>query len=355
MLNKFLLALSVGALMLAAPAGSGVAKTLKLQTSQSSGDFTFKYLSSKWAPKVEKMSGGSLKLQLMPTKSVVPHRETIDAVGVGILDGDLNAVSYFSGRDPVFAIIGDLIAGYDNPDQVQMFCMNGGGKEILQKAYDKYTKGKVHVIGCGPYAREALVSKKPIRSVADFKGVKIRSPEGLAAEVFKRVGASPVALPFSEVYTSLEKGIVDAADASAYVNNASKGMHKIAKYPIYPGIHSQAVLQFIVNKDVWNKLSEGERTILETWYIAAYSDLRRHADMQDRILAAKDRAGGGTVKEVIDWPQEERDKFRRLAVEAWKDFAQQSDLAQKAYTAHIEFMAQSGLLSADEAAAALTQ
>ena len=276
MLRKSLIAVALGTLVLAVSDGAAVAKTLKLQTSQSAGDFTFKYLTEKWAPKVEAMSGGSLSLQLMPTKSVVPHRETIDAVGVGILDGDLNAVSYFSGRDPVFAIIGDLIAGYDNPDQVQMFCMNAGGKEVLQKAYDKYTKGKVHVIGCGPYAREALVSKKKITGVADFEGVKIRSPEGLAAEVFKRVGASPVALPFSEVYTSLEKGIVDAADASAYVNNDSKGMHKIANYPIYPGIHSQAVLQFIVNKDTWNKLTDAERTILDVWYLAAYTDLRRH-------------------------------------------------------------------------------
>ncbi|MEL6373707.1 MAG: TRAP transporter substrate-binding protein [Pseudomonadota bacterium] len=318
--------------------------TLKLQASQSAGDFTYRYLTEKWAPKIEQMSGGTLKLEILPTRAVVPHRETIDAVGIGILQGDLNAVSYFSGRDPVFAIIGDLIAGYDTPDQVQMFCMNGGGKEILQKAYDKYTGGKVHVIGCGPYAKEALVSKTPIRGVADFKGVKIRSPEGLAAEVFKRVGASPVALPFSEVYTSLEKGIVDAADASAYVNNASKGMHKIAQYPIYPGIHSMAVLQFIINKDTWNKLTPAQRTILEVWYMAAYSDLRRHAALKDRAMVADDKAGKGTVKEVIDWSQAERDKFRAIAQKAWADYAKRSPLAKEAYDAHVKFMKLYGLL-----------
>ena len=344
MYRKVVVALAVATLVVAGAAGGAVAKTLKLQASQNAGDFTYRYITEKWVPKVEKMSGGSLKLEVLPTKSVVPHRETIDAVGNGILDGDLNAVSYFAGRDPVFAIIGDLIAGYDNPDQVQTFCMNGGGKEILQKAYDKYTKGKVHVIGCGPYAREALVSKTRIASVADLKGVKIRSPEGLAAEVFKRVGAAPVALPFSEVYTSLEKGIVDAADASAYINNAATGMHKIAHYPVYPGIHSQAVLQFIINKDVWNKLSEAEKTILDTWYLATYTDLRRHADLEDRKLAAKDRTGGGTVKEVVDWPQAERDKFREIAKGAWEDFAKQSPLAQEAYDAHVKFMKAYGLL-----------
>tara|TARA_Y100000813_G_scaffold196697_1_gene180651 strand:+ start:561 stop:1601 length:1041 start_codon:yes stop_codon:yes gene_type:complete len=345
MLRKTMIALSMGALVLAGSAAGAMAKTLKVQASQSAGDFTFKYLTEVWAPKLEHMSGGKLKIQIMPTKSVVPHRETLDAAATGILDGDLTAVSYFSGRDPVYAIIGDLIAGYDTPDQVQMWCMNEGGKEILQKAHDKFAKGgKVHVVGCGPYAKEALVSKKRIASVADFQGVKIRSPEGLAAEVFKRVGAAPVALPFSEVYTSLEKGIVDAADASAYVNNASKGMHKIAQYPIYPGIHSMAVLEFIVNQKVWDKLSQGEKDMLETWYIAAYTDLRRHADMADRRMAADDRAGKGTVKEVVDWPQVERDKFRAIAQGAWKDYAAKSELATEAYESHIKFMKAYGLL-----------
>lgn len=337
-----------------ASAPASAEKVLKVQTSQSAGDFTFIYMAEVWAPKVEIMSGGELKLELLPTQSVVPYRETMDAVANGILDGDLTAVSYFAGKDAVFGILGDLIAGYDTTDQVQTFCSLGGGKEVLQEAIAQFTGGKVHVIGCGPYAKEALVSTKPIRTVEDFQGVKIRSPEGLAAEVFLRAGAAPVAIPFSEVYTSLEKGIVDAADASAYVNNDATGMHKIAKYPLYPGIHSMAVLQFTINQDVWDGLDPQLQTILETWYLAAYSDLRRYVDLQDQALVQKDKAGEGTQGiEVIDWPQEERDKFRRLAVQAWKDYAQQSELARKAYEAHISFMAGSGLLSQEEAAAAL--
>ncbi len=317
-------------------------KTLKLQASSKSGDWAHRFMTEGWAKRVKMMSGGSISLEILPTKAVVPHRETIDAVANGILDGDLNAVSYFAGRDPAFAIIGDLIAGYDTPDQVQTFCMHGGGKEILQKLYDKYTKDRVHVVGCSPYAKEALVSKVPINSVADFKGVKIRSPEGLAAEVFKRAGASPVSLPFSEVYTALDKGVIDAADASAYVNNTAHGMHKIAKYPLYPGIHSMAVLQFIVNKKVWDKLTPAEQTILETWYIGAYASMRREADLQDRALVARDRAAGQLT--IIDWPFEERKKFREIAVAAWKDYGAQSPLAQEALDAHLKFMKKIGLL-----------
>ena len=332
-----------GALALAATTSLAEAKTLKLQASSKAGDWAHRFMTDDWQKKFNAMTGeDGVKIEVLPTKAVVPHRETIDAVANGILDGDLNAVSYFSGRDPAFAIMGDLIAGYDTVDQLQTFCQYGGGKEILQKLYDKYTKGKVHVVGCGPYAREALVSSIPMKGVADLEGVKIRSPEGLASEVFKRAGASPVSLPFSEVYTSLEKGLVEAADASAYVNNNASGMYKVAKYPVYPGIHSMAVLQFIVNKDAWNKLSEAEQTALEVWYIAAYTSMRRKADLEDKRLVAEHNAGDDIT--VIDWPQADRDEFRNIAVEAWEDFGEKSDLAKEALDANITFMKLIGLL-----------
>lgn len=343
---RFFKAVFLSLILFSVAVTPGLSETvLKLQSSQNSGDFTFRFLTEKWAPRLETMSSGQLKLEILPTRSVVPHRETIDAVAIGVLDGDLNAVSYFSGRDPALALVGDLIAGYDTPDQLQTFCMNGGGKELLQKIYDTLLgNAAVKVIGCGPYAREALVAKEPIRSLDDLQGVKIRSPEGLAAEVFKRAGATPVALPFSEVYTSLEKGIVDAADASAYSNNHATGLHKVAKYPIYPGIHSMAVLQFIVNGDVWRSLSPAHREMISVWYLAAYTDLRRHADLEDRRIVAADRAGAGSVEEIIDWPQADRDRFREIARGAWEDFSNSSPLAAEAYDTHVKFMKLYGLL-----------
>ena len=334
------------AAIMAASLGLGAAqaqtKTLKVQASSAPGDWAHRFMTEQWGPKLEEMTGGALAIEVLPTKAVVPHTETMDAVANGILDGDLNAISYFSGKDPAFAIIADLIAAYDTVDQVQTFCNHAGGKEVLQKLYDEHADGKVHVIGCGPYTKEALVSTIPIRSVEDLKGVKIRSPEGLASEVFRRAGASPVSLPFSEVYTALEKKLVDAADASSLVNNDASGMQKIAKYPIYPGIHSMAGQQFIINKDLWESLTPGEQTALEVWYSAAYDAMRREADLQDRVVAEKYRAGDDVT--IIDWPQEERDKFREIAMSAWEDYAAKSDLAQEALKAHTDYMKTIGLL-----------
>ncbi|MEM9843409.1 MAG: TRAP transporter substrate-binding protein DctP, partial [Pseudomonadota bacterium] len=244
-----------------------------------------------------------------------------------------------------FAIMGDLIAAYDTPEQVQTFCAHGGGKEILQEIYEKHLPGQIHVIGCGPYTREALVARVPIEGFDDLAGVKIRAPEGLASEVFARAGAAPVAIPFSEVYTALEKGIVDAADASAYVNNDATGMHKIAQYPIFPGIHSQAVGQFILNKSTWDGLTDAHKAMLETWYTAAYTDLRRFTYLRDLELVERDRATGEGANDVqvVDWAQADRDRFREVASEAWEDVGAQNELATKALEAHKAFLSRLGL------------
>lgn len=318
------------------------AETLKFQASSKSGDWAMQFY-QRWVEKFNRMSGpDGVQMEILPTGAVVPYRETIDAVANGIISGDLNAISYFTGRDQAFSIMGDLIAGYDTVDQMQTFCQYGGGKELLQKIYDKYTGGNTHVIGCGPYTREAFVSTKPINTIADLKGIKVRSPEGLASDVFRRAGAAPVSLPFSEVYTSLEKGLVEAADASSYVNNNTSGMHKVAKYPIYPGIHSMAVLQLVMNKRAFDNLSEADQEMLDVWYIAMTASMMRESDIGDRELVAEHNAGGDIT--VIDWPQDSRDALREIAVEAWGVAASKSPLAKEALDAHLGFMKKMGLL-----------
>ena len=346
MKNRLLItALALFTLSFGFSGGIHAATVIKVQSSSAAGSFSYKLLTDKWAPILEKMTYGNIKIDIRPSKSVVPHRETPQAVAAGILQGDMNAVAYFAGRDPVFGIMGDLIAGYDTPEQKQMFFRFGGGTEILQKAYDKHFGGKIKVIGAGPFAKEAFVSTVPIRTVADLKGLKLRSPEGMAAEVFRRAGSAPTSIPFPELYTALEKKVVDAADASSYTNNHSLGFNKIAKYPLYPGIHSMAVIQFIVNKSVWDSLGPNGQAALDVWYYAAWADLMRSTDIEDRNLVAIDKAGKGTPGiEIVDWSQEERDKFRQLAQGAWEDISKQSDLAKEAYDAHVTFMKKLGLL-----------
>lgn len=315
----------------------------KVQTSMTAGESFYTNIQEHWLPKLAEMTNGELQIELTPVGSVVPYNETMDAISQGILQGDITSTVYFSGRSRAFAILGDLIAGYETPDQIAMFCYHGGGRELLQEAFDTYAGGGVKVVGCGAIARESFTSKIPIRGIEDLQGAKVRSPEGLAASVFERAGASPVALPASEVHTSLDKGVIDAADFSSYTMDESFGLHEIAKYPIYPGIHSMPVIQFTVNKAAYDSLTPAQQTILDVWYRAMISDLAMRNEITDRELVARDMAEGSDV-EVINWPQEDRDELRAIAAEAWAEFAEGDDLTQRAYEANIEFMKRIGLL-----------
>lgn len=343
MFKKFVPILTACAAAFAFVSASASAETVfKVQTSTQSGGFLYQYLQENWVPKLKEMSGGEVSIELLPINSVMPRNETADGVAAGVLDGDLTSSAYFTGRNPAFAVLGDLIAGYDSPQQVLLWCKEGGGAEAHQVLWDKILPGKIHVIGCSAASKEALVARIPIRGVADLKGVKIRSPEGLAATVFREAGASPVNLPFTEIFTALEKGVVDAADASAYSDNDANGFHQIAKYPLYPGIHSMAVHQFTVNKEKWDSLSPKAQQAMYEWFYAAYTDLQNAIIANDKALVERDKAKGEI--EVIDWSQADRDKFREIASKAWKETAAKSPDAAEALDVHLEFMKSQGLL-----------
>lgn len=341
-MRKFLLSAAVAGVALAGPAAAK--EVWRVQTSMAAGEAYYVNIQTYWVPKLAEMTGGELEIELAPVGSVVPYNETMDAIGMGVLQGDITSTVYFTGRSKAFSILGDLIAGYDTPQQLNMFCYLGGGRELLQELYDQFTGGQVKVVGCGTPAKEAFVAKVPIRGVDDLKGKKIRSPEGLAAEVFRRAGASPVALPAAETFTGVDKGVVDAADFSSYTMNDSVGFNKVARYPIYPGIHSMPVIQFTVNKAAWDALTPAQQTIVDVWYQAMIADLIMRNELTDRELVARDRANQEDGIEVIDWTQAERDKFRALAQDAWAEYAAGDPLAEKAYQANIDFMKRIGLL-----------
>ncbi|MBV17190.1 MAG: C4-dicarboxylate ABC transporter substrate-binding protein [Thalassospira sp.] len=322
-------------------AGAASAETLNIQTSFNAGDFSTQFITEQWLPKIEERTDGRISIVLTPNGSIVPAKETPEAVAAGVIDGDFTSVNYFAGLEPAYAIMGDLISGYDTPEQMLGFCKEGGGEAMMQKAADAVTGGEVKVIACGPYSRESLAAGTPIRTFEDLQGKKIRSPEGLAAAVFSAAGASPVSIPFSEVFGALEKGIVDAADASAYVNNAATGLQDVAPYPLYPGIHSMPSMQFTVNAEKWADISAEDQTTLRDWWYDAMYAMAAEVSKLDAELAARDDATDDI--EVIDWAQEDRDKLRVVARKQWEEYAKKSDLAQEALDANIAYMTKIGL------------
>lgn len=328
--------------MAVAMANTANAETYTIQGSFLAGDYVGTYLIDKWYPILKQRTNGNIDIKYAPNKSVVSHKDTPKAVAAGILDGELTAPLYFSGKNPAFALLGDLVGGYDTIAQLRDFCKNGGGEQLMQKAYDSITGGKVKVIACAPYAREALVAAKPIYSIADLKGVKMRAPEGMVSALFKKAGANPANIAYSEVYTSLEKGVIEAADASSYANNDALGFNKVARYPIYPGIHSMPNLVFTLNMAKYNKLSDADKKTVHEWAYEALTDIAIYNAKRDKELVARDKKDPNIT--VVDWPQSERDKFREIAKSTWPDFANKNALAKEVMDAHIKYMKSKGML-----------
>lgn len=317
-------------------AGSASAETWRIQSHLPSGHPVYK-IEERWVEDVNTMLGGRLTLELLPGGAVVAYNETIDAIPQGIVDGDITSPVFFAGRDPAFALLGDLVGGYENWGQALAFCEYGGGKELLQEIYEGYG---IHLAGCGNSGIESVVSTVKTEGIEDMEGVKIRAPEGLASDLFRKMGAAPVNLPGTEVYTSLEKGVIDASDFGSYVMNKQSGMHDIAKYPILR-LHSMPVLSVSFNKAKFDAQPEDIQAILEM----AARDLTVRVNLEDIVAEgaaiAADEAEG---VEPVEWPVEDRRKMREMAAGLWAEYAERGDMAAKAYEAHMGFMRQMGLL-----------
>jgi TRAP-type mannitol/chloroaromatic compound transport system substrate-binding protein len=309
-----------------------------MQTSETAGEPQYE-IKKAWAKNVETMSDGRVKIEILPTGAVVPHNQTLEAVGAGILQGHLTDPSYFSGQNPAFSMLGNLVGAWGDPLEFLEYMKYGGGEQLYNELVEPYG---VHLICAAATGLEALVSKKPIRSVADLKGLKIRAPEGMVYDIFTKAGAAPVNLPGSEVYTGLEKGVIDAADYTVFATNHAQGLHSFARYPSYPGFHSLPMVAVSLNKQIWDGLPVDVKTMLKISCDAMAYDLVFTLKGLDLKAVAEARKDPNI--EIIDLPPEERKKFRAIAEQEWAVWAKKNELTQKTYDSVVKFLKERNLM-----------
>jgi TRAP-type mannitol/chloroaromatic compound transport system substrate-binding protein len=319
------------------PAAAAAPHHWKMQSLWQAGSVNQKVF-AEWCEEVKTVTNGRLEIEPIAVGTIVAYSETLDAMQNGILDAHHSGGPYFSGKEPALALIGDLNGGFENPYQMQMWFEYGGGLALAREAYKKFN---VYYVGPVWWGVESIPAKKALHHLADFKGVKMRVPEGLGAEVWRRAGAGVVTLPGSEVYTALERGVIDATDWGTLGMNEDLGYHKIAKYPLYPGFHSMPSAEVAVNMDKWNALSPDMKALTEM----AVRDFAR--EMVQRIaledLKAQEQAKKEGV-EPINWSAEDRRAFRKLAQGAWADWSKKSPLSKKVYDSQVAFLTKLQLL-----------
>ena len=340
--RKFLKATTAaaGASILGMPAIVLGQQTIKwrVQTLWAAGENTFKMF-GEFCENVKKNTGGRLEITPFSAGAVVGAFETLDAVGQGILHGQSTYPGYWAGKEPALAVIGDFAFGYTNPAQQDAWLNEKGGLQMIRQVYQKFN---AYTIGATWWGVESLSSKVAIRRPEDFKGIKHRGAQGLAAETIAKMGASIVVIPGGEAYSALEKGVVDCVDWSTISVNAKVGFFEVAKFATYPGFHSMPMQDFTVNLAAWRALPDDVKNILEkTWREFSAHQVKTIAGDDIRVAAELQKKG----VELVDWSTADRNRARELAHGVWEEWAKKSPLAkqavesQKAYLREIKIVA----------------
>lgn len=250
-----------------------------------------------WADRVALMSGGRIEVEVHEPGSFVPPSELFGAVSSGALDMAYEWAGYWASQIPVAGIVAAMPFG-PSPDVTLAWMMFGGGREIIQKAYDPFN---VKYIPCHvPISEAGGWFNKEINSIDDFKGLNMRIA-GLGGLVLAKLGANTQAIPPGEIYLGLETGRLDATEFGTPQLDVGMGFQKITKYYYFPGWHQVATINsIIVNGDIWNGMTETDQTILEEACLANIAfNLADMVNAQAAALA-EIRAAGVEVRRFPD-------------------------------------------------------
>jgi TRAP-type mannitol/chloroaromatic compound transport system substrate-binding protein len=317
-MKKAALGAALGAL-LGAPMAANAAESWSMATAWGGGPFLTVWAQG-YADMVAKLTNGSIKIQVYPGGTLGKALKVSDTVKSNVAQIGHTWMAYDWGIDKATVVFAGMAGGLQ-PEEMLMWLWDAGGAEMA----NEFRKEKFGVVSipCGLFPTEIFLhSKKKIQTLADFKGLKMRTA-GAWAEIAGSLGASTVILPGSEVYPALERGVIDATEWSSPSINLPSGFHKIAKYVIMPGIHQPAaVMECVVNMDAYNRISDREREMLwlaarlemfDSWGRIAYEDMAALDEMK--------KSGNEFVKLSPEFIKAAKDASEKWADEQAKDNA----------------------------------
>ncbi|MBT3789621.1 MAG: TRAP transporter substrate-binding protein [Alphaproteobacteria bacterium] len=218
------------------------------------------------AKTLDRATAGRIKLKVYEPGKIVPPLEITPSISSGDLPAAYNYLAYDQGRIPSAVLFSAVPFGME-PWEYAAWWFEGEGAKL---AAEIYHKRNVHPLLCSTIGPEtAGWYRKPIKSLDDLKGLKIRF-SGLGGMVLNEIGASATLMAGGEIFAALEKGTLDATEYSMPAIDEILGFHKIAKYNLFPGWHQVSTsTHFLINLDNWKKLSDADRGLFEMACTAA--------------------------------------------------------------------------------------
>ena len=335
--------LAGGALLLGAPhirnAEAAKTTTWKVQSSWDAGTTGFK-LFEDWANSFKEKSGGELEIKPFPAKAVAADNNALfDAVRTGVLQAMNPFTLYWSGKIPASVFLSSYPAG---PDQTSHWDTMFYGLGMLELTRDIFEKFGLFYVGPIQHDANIIHSKKPVTSLGQLKGMKIRLPGGMVAQVFEQFGVSTTSMPGSDIYPALEKGTIDAADYVGPAINWDLGFAEVTNYIICMGPPGQTslyqpvdLMDLTVNMRAWKRLSKNMQTFVEE-QVQTYS-VHHFVTIQNANVKAMERflKKGTNVSRLS---ADDVTKFRKAAIPIWYEWAKKNKDASRVFKLQQDFM-----------------
>ena len=209
--------------------------------------------------RVHQASGGSIEIKLYPKNTLIPALAVFDAASSAEIDIFHSGPYYWKGKNSAFSLFSGMPFGM-TAEEINSWMHYGGGYELWREMYGRYNL--YPLLGGNTNIQMGGWFRKEINSLEDLKGLKMRVP-GLGGEVFSTLGVNPILLPAGEIYTALERGIIDASEWVGPALDMKMGFYKVAPY-YYSGWHEPgSILEMTFNKQSWARLSTEHKVIIE--------------------------------------------------------------------------------------------
>jgi TRAP-type mannitol/chloroaromatic compound transport system substrate-binding protein len=246
--------------------------SLRWQSTWPSKDIFHEYALD-YAKKVNDMTGGDLKIEVLPAGAVVPAFGLIDAVSKGTLDGGHGVLVYHYGKQNALALWGSGPGYAMDANMLLAWHKYGGGKELLNKLYASIGLNVVSFPYGPMYTQPLGWYKKPIAKPEDFQGLKFRTV-GLSIDVFQGMGAAVNALPGGEIVSAMDRGLIEAAEFNNATSDRLLGFADVSKVYMLQSYHQNAEqLEITFNKTKYDGLPEKLRAIIANGVEAASQDM----------------------------------------------------------------------------------
>lgn len=288
------------------------------------------------ARRVGEITDGKFTIRAFAAGEIVPALQVLDAVQAGTVELGHTATYYYAGKDPSFAIATAIPFGL-NSRQQNAWWYEGGGKEVMEPLFKEYNC--VAFLAGNTGGQMGGWWRKPIKGVADIKGVKFRIGGLIAGEVMKRLGAVPQSLGGPDIYPALEKGAIDAAEWVGPYDDERLGFNKVAKFYYYPGFWEPGpALVTLVNEKKWNELPKPYQAALQAacgeanaWMPAKYDvvnvpALKRLIGTGTKVQAFPASVMNAAAKAAFEFYEELKGKSKHWAriYPQWKQFRSDS-------------------------------